>query len=226
MNSKELERAVNSLAEDGQWNCYYEFPNKITTRTCHINSPGYNLNKWERLKPIVEKLSIEDKTIIDIGCGDGFYAIQCAKMGCKYVLGSDIDSLRIKRANLAKEVYGLDNVEFKSTDLYEDDIEKFDVLLGLGLLHRVPDIESCLDKMSQIADTLILEFKTYDTDKKECLKLEAKTKANNYNKFYSVPSINFVKSFLQSKDYVNFNILFDESSGLRYKRSIILASRL
>ena len=79
------------------------------TRKNHINSPGYNLNKWKRLSPIINEIDLKDKTLIDIGCGDGYYAIECAKMGAKYVLGTDIDSLRIKRGILAKEVFNLDN---------------------------------------------------------------------------------------------------------------------
>ncbi len=225
MEEKELKRKVSELSENGEWNCYFEFPFGIKTRTKAINSPAYNPNKWARLKPILKELLPNNKTVIDIGCGDGYYAIECAKMGFNYVVGSDIDSLRIKRANLAKEVYGLDSVDFKSIDLYKDKIKKFDIAMALGLLHRIPDIENCLRKMSQIADTLILEFKTYNTEKAECLNKGGQSKSNEHNKLYSIPSINFVKSFLQSIGYTDFNILPDKDSNLKYKRSIIIASR-
>lgn len=225
MEKKELQRKVFELSENGEWNCYFEFPFGIKTRTNHINSPGYNVNKWRRLKPFIKELLINDKTLIDIGCGDGYYAIECAKMGFDHVVGSDIDTLRIKRAKLAKQVFDLDNVDFKSIDLYKDEIEKFDIAMALGLLHRIPDIEDCLRKMSQIADTLILEFKTYDTEKAEYLNKYEQSKSNEHNKLYSIPSVNFVKSFLQSMGYTDFNILPDKDSNLRYKRSIVIASR-
>jgi tRNA (mo5U34)-methyltransferase len=225
MEERELQRKVSELSENGEWNCYFEFPFGIKTRTNHIDSPGYNIHKWERLKPIIKDLSIEDKTIIDIGCGDGFYAIQCAMMGSKYVLGSDIDLLRIKRANLAKNIYKLDNIEFKTVNLYEDNIKSFDILLGLGLLHRVPDIKLCLNRMSEISDILVLEFKTHDTEVNECLKLKQKSKSNNYNNLYYVPSINFIKSFLQDRGYSDFRVFLDKTSRLKYKRSIVLCKR-
>lgn len=225
MEEKELKRKVLELSENGEWNCIFDFPFGIKTRTKAINSPAYNPNKWARLKPILKELLPNNKTVIDIGCGDGYYAIECAKMGFNYVVGSDIDSLRIKRANLAKEVYELDSVDFKSIDLYKDKIQKFDIAMGLGLLHRISDIEACLNMMSNISDILILEFKTYDTESNECLKLNKESKSNKFNKLFSIPSINFVKSFLQSKNYKEFDVFKDEVSHLNYKRSIIKASR-
>lgn len=225
MNEKTLRDKVLKLSENGQWNCCFDFPFNIKTRTKHINSPGYNLNKWPRLSPILKNLLKNNKTVLDIGCGDGYYSIECAKMGFEYVVGSDLDPLRIKRADLAKEVYALDNVHFKFIDLYKDDIAKFDIAMALGLLHRIPDIEKCLRKMSQIADTLILEFKTYDTEKAECLRKDGKSKSNIYNPLHFIPSINFIKSSLQSMGYTDFNILPNKDSNLRYKRSIVIASR-
>ena len=55
MNKKELEKKVKDLSEDGQWNCHYDFPFGIKTRTKHINSPGYNLNKSLRCHAPIEE---------------------------------------------------------------------------------------------------------------------------------------------------------------------------
>ena len=225
MTEIELKSSVSELSENGEWNCYFEFPFDIKTRTQHINSPGYNLNKWPRLQPLLKKLLPKNKTVIDIGCGDGYYAIECAKMGFDHVVGSDIDTLRIKRAELAKQVYDLDNVDFKSIDLYKDEIEEFDIAMALGLLHRIPDIENCLRKMSQIADILILEFKTHDTERAECLNKNEESKSNKYNGLYSIPSVNYIKSTLKHLGYNKFIIDKDKESELNFKRSILVAER-
>ena len=191
MTDNQLRDTIKHLAENGQWNCCYSFPNNINTRTYHVDSPGYNLNKWKRLEPLLDDINLTGKTVIDIGCGDGYYAIQCAKKEAKYVLGIDIDSLRISRGNLAKEVFNLNNVNFKCIDLYNDSIEKFDIVMGLGLLHRLPDIEKCLQRMSLIADTIVLEFK--GTQNNENLQLNKQSKDNKYN---AKPNIYFNRNVL------------------------------
>ena len=221
MDKKELQKRVDDLADDGQWNCYFEFPNGVKTRTKHIDSPGYNINKWKRLKPIIQKLDVSDKTIIDVGCGDGYYSIQCAKEGAKYVLGSDIDEKRISRGKLAKDVYQLTNVDFDTVDLYEDEIKQFDIVMGLGLLHRIPNIDDCLKKMCEIGKYVLLEFKTFD-DPRPIIKTQSgKSKSNKFNKLYGTPTISYIS---QKMGEFNFSCLevWKDKSNLNFKRTIML----
>tara|TARA_R110000824_G_scaffold198336_3_gene382323 strand:+ start:2325 stop:2996 length:672 start_codon:yes stop_codon:yes gene_type:complete len=223
MTDEQLRSRIEELAENGQWNCCYKFPNNINTRTYHVDSPGYNLNKWKRLEPLLDNINLTGKTVIDIGCGDGYYAIQCAKKEAKYVLGIDIDSLRIKRGILAKEVFNLNNVNFKCIDLYNDSIKEFDIVMGLGLLHRLPDIEKCLQKMSLIASTIVLEFK--GTQDSKNLQLNQQAKHNKYNKLYSIPSIEYIKQVLKKYNYNTFKTCLDTTSNLRFKRHIIVGTK-
>ena len=62
---------------------------------------------------------VENKNIVDLGCGTGIFAIGCALMGAYSSVGIDIDEDSIK---LAREVSGklkLDNVEFIDCDINE-----------------------------------------------------------------------------------------------------------
>lgn len=221
MNKKELEKKVKDLSEDGQWNCHYDFPFGIKTRTKHINSPGYNLNKWPRLLSILEEIGLNGKSVIDIGCGDGYYAIQCALNGASYSLGTDIDELRINRALLAKDVLNVKNVDFKAIDLYKDKIENFDILLGLGLLHRVPDLNKCLDVISKSCQTAVLEFKTLDKDEPIKEFMGGKSKSNSYNGLHYVATKSYVINYLSELGFTNHKIFEDTKSSLNYKRTII-----
>jgi len=225
MNREEILYTVNDLAEDGEWNCCYHFPHDITTRINPIDSPGYNLNKWKRLIPILNEINLKNKTLIDVGCGDGYYAIECAKMGANYILGTDIDSLRIKRSQFAKKVFGLNNVDFKCIDLYTDNIDKFNIGMALGLLHRIPNIDECLTRLGTIADILILEFKAYDTDKEKCLSVNTKSKSNKYNNLYSIPSVNYIKKVLKPLKFTSFTEYKDTKSNLKYKRPILVCEK-
>lgn len=224
MDREDIQRRVSDLSEAGEWNCFYRFPHGITTRTHHIDSPGYNLNKIVRLGPLLDQLDLRGKTILDVGCGDGYYAIECAKRGAQYVLGTDLDPLRIKRCHLAKDLFHLSNIDFRVVDLYQQETRRFDIVLALGLLHRVPDLEDCLSRISRMADILILEFKTLDGDAPTMIHGGGQTKSNEYNKLQFIPTLRFVTDFLEALGFGTQHI--DRDLGhLEHKRTLLVSSR-
>ena len=97
--------------------------------------------------------------------------------------------------------------------------------MALGLLHRIPDINKCLKSLASIADTLILEFKSCNTDEEICLPLNEKSKSNKFNNLYSVPSVNYVIKFLKALNFTSFTEHRDEKSNLNYKRPILVCSK-
>jgi len=225
MTNEEIQKKILELSKEEDWNHQYVFPTGAKTRKTDINSPGYNINKWARLSPIIEKLNPKGKTVLDIGCSDGYYSIQCAKNNIKHVVGIDPDPLRIERANFIKEAFEVNNVEFKVEDLYElKEDKKYDIILGLGLLHRIPNILRCLEKMSKLSNTLILEFKTYNSLADVCISGEKEMKSNKYNKLHSIPTQTFVRKRMEDFGFKN-NVFFDDNSHLNYKRTILVSSK-
>lgn len=228
MKKEVMIEKINNLKGTGneEWNHQFNFPNKVKTRSYDIDSPGYNINKWERLKPIIEDLNPKGKTFLDIGCSDGFYSLEIAKLGAGHVLGSDLDELRVKRALLAKEILNIENVDFEVLNLYNiPDSKKYDVVVGLGLLHRIPDMNECLSKMSKIAKSIIVEFKTLKTSASTYVDHGGKSKSNVYNGLYTTPSIQYVKEVLSDLSFTKFIIHEDEKSHLNYPRTILVASK-
>lgn len=228
MKKDEIIKKIEHLKEQGneEWNHQFHLPENIKTRTKDIDSPGYNINKWNRLLPIIKKLNPEEKTFLDIGCSDGFYSIEIAKLGAKHVLGSDLDDLRINRAKFIKEVLKIKNVNFKSLDLYEiSEEEVYDVVIGLGLLHRIPDLDGCLKKMCQIGRTVILEFKAYKSDLPVIVDHGGKSKSNKLNGLYKTPSIQYIKNKLTEFNFTKIEVYKDRNSHLNYPREIIVASK-
>ena len=156
----------------------------------------------------------------------GFFSIQCAQLGCESVLGIDADELRIERAKFAAEVFELKNVRFETTDIYQREMSKdrFDIVLALGILHRIPDIYGFLDRISGIGDILILEFKTLRSFFPVCRFGGAQQKGNEYNKLYFLPSVKFVTEILSSLGFTDFEFYKDKSK-LKYKRTILVSSK-
>lgn len=228
MNEKEIRTQIHLLTGEGneEWNHQFCFSNNINTREKHVDSPGYNINKWKRLLPIIESLDPKDKTFLDIGCSDGFYSIEIAKMGAKHVTGTDLDDLRIKRANFAKKVLDIKNVTFDTLDLYEvNNNYEYDVVIGLGLLHRIPDMLTCLELMCKIGKTVLVEFKTYKSDDDVLYDHGGKTKSNEFNKLYKTPSIQYTMNRFYELGHKNIEVYEDIQSTLNYPRTIIVASK-
>ena len=231
MNEQELKKRILELSEEG-WNHYFELPHGLITRTRHINSPGYCLNKWQRLSPILQFIGVENKTVIDIGCSDGYFCIETAKLGAKHVHGTDVDEIRIKRADLVKEVRDIQNVSFEAISLYDSPTDKkYDIALGLGLLHRVPDIEGCIEYLGNVADTLVLEFKMFKDSRNMCyvptVDNDKSTGPHSRaaNMFYGTPTKSFVQTRLEKMGFKNHKFIFDENSKLNYPRTILVSSR-
>ena len=222
---KWIQQRVSDLSKKEEWNHQYDYPGLIKTRKTDINSPGYNLNKWARLDPIIDKLNLKGKTVLDIGCSDGYYSVKCAIDYDMQVVGIDPDPLRIERANFIKQIFKLDNIEFGVADLYElKENKNYDMILGLGLLHRIPNVLQCLQKMSKLSNLLILEFKTYDSLDDLCVSGGHKSKSNKYNKLHSIPTQTYVNNRMKELGFNN-NTFYNDESHLNYKRTILVSSR-
>lgn len=60
---------------------------------------------------------IDDKNIVDLGCGTGIFAIASALMGANHAVGVDIDADSIKLAWKVAEDLNVDNAEFIESDI-------------------------------------------------------------------------------------------------------------
>ena len=230
MIKKEIVEKIKDLSKEQEWNHQFIIDEDIKTRSYDIDSPGYNLNKWPRIKKIfIEKVFDRSNSFLDVGCSDGYYAIQISKCNKDFnVTGIDIDKLRIERSNFMKDVYKVSNVNFLEKDLYQliEDKNSFDVVLGLGLLHRVPDIKKCVEDLCKVSKKFVLfEYKSLRTEENEILYHDEATKSNIYNKLYGTPSDKFVSELILNFGFETVLIDKDVKSSLKYPRSIILGEK-
>jgi len=98
--------------------------------------------------------SVEGLRVLDLACLEGLYATEFArhKASC---LGIEGREANIEKARFAKQVLGLDNLDFVQDDVRNLSMAKygsFDVVLCLGLLYHLdaPDVFPFIERMSEV----------------------------------------------------------------------------
>jgi SAM-dependent methyltransferase len=96
----------------------------------------------------IEKKDIENKTVLEIGCGAGPYLdISAREYNAKHIIGVDLS----RAVDAAYENVGeLENVTIVQADLFNLPFkeESFDVVYSLGVLHHTPNTQEAFNSIS------------------------------------------------------------------------------
>lgn len=94
---------------------------------------------------------LAQKSVLDIGCNEGFFCQMAAKAGASRVLGIDQSSLSIEKARLrlaAAPATPDSRVEFRCDSWWNIPDETFDVILFLSAIHYEPEQKKLLDLLA------------------------------------------------------------------------------
>jgi len=75
---------------------------------------------------------VEDRSILDLGCGSGVLTIGCVMLGAGTVLGLDLDPDALDTCQQNLEAFDIDNVDLVNGNVTEADLilrQKFDVVI-------------------------------------------------------------------------------------------------
>ncbi|MGE0520395.1 MAG: TIGR04290 family methyltransferase [Candidatus Binatia bacterium] len=119
----------------------------------------YPAFKWRRFAHALPA-DLRGKSVLDIGCNAGFYALEMKRRGAARVLGIDCDERYLAQARLAAEVTGLD-IELRQLSVYDvaDLGEAFDVVLFLGVLYHLRHPLLALERLRlhAVGDLLVFQ---------------------------------------------------------------------
>ena len=92
---------------------------------------------------------LEGKTVLDVGCGPGHYAVALAQGGARRVLGIDISPEMIARAKKHAQSTGVEKrCEFQVADFLDFPLaEKFDYAVAQGFIDYIPAPEQTIAKI-------------------------------------------------------------------------------
>lgn len=104
---------------------------------------------------------IEGKTILDIGCGTGKFALEYAKQKAKEVVGIDIAANMVDLCKHRAKEENFDNIcTFIKTDPFDFKTDKiFDICIGMGLFDYITDPVPVIRRMKELTSgRIILSF--------------------------------------------------------------------
>jgi tRNA (mo5U34)-methyltransferase len=117
----------------------------------------YPAFKWERFKHVVPE-DLEGRSVLDIGCNAGFYALEMKRRGAGRVVAIDSDPHYLRQAEFAAEQEGAD-IEFRQLSVYDVGQlgEKFDLVIFMGVLYHLRHPLLALDLIHEhVAGDLML----------------------------------------------------------------------
>lgn len=102
--------------------------------------------------PTVLKIAgnFENKTILDLGCGSGFFTNEFARKGAKKVIGIDNS---VEQINLAKK-NPLENTEYILADIFKDNLSTADIVLAPYVVNYATDIDQLVKLFQNIYTSL------------------------------------------------------------------------
>lgn len=108
----------------------------------------------------IKKLIVPASRVIDVGCGTGHFSFTAADR-CGSVLGIDLASRNIKRANLMLSRNPADNISFRhcsAADILAEGEKRFDFAVMTYVIHEVNPEErkGLLLDMAGLAEKIIL----------------------------------------------------------------------
>ncbi|MET4216708.1 tRNA (mo5U34)-methyltransferase [Bradyrhizobium sp. LB7.2] len=152
LSREEIRQRVDAL---GPW--FHNLDLKgVPTAPSHFLGDYPNV-KWRRFSGIIPD-RLDGKTVLDIGCNAGFYAMEMKRRGAERVLGLDTDDEYLEQARFAAEVNGL-RIEFCKMSAYDVGQlrEKFDLVIFMGVLYHLRHPLLALDLIHEhVAGDLLL----------------------------------------------------------------------
>ncbi len=113
--------------------------------------------KWRRFRHAIPE-RLDGRTVLDIGCNAGFYALEMKRRGASRVVAIDTDERYLAQARLASDVIGLE-LELRNLSAYDVASlgERFDIVLFMGVFYHLRHPLLALDLLHEhVAKDLVI----------------------------------------------------------------------
>lgn len=185
-----------------------------------IDSEWQSNLKWDRLKDAIEPL--DGRTVLDVGCGNGYYAVQMSDAGARTIIGIDPTILYVMQF-LAVEHFlrpkGVFVLPLRLDELPQND-RKFDTAFSMGVLyHRRSPLDHLYELKGMLRQGGQLVLETIFIPGEES---HACTPSGRYARMRNVwllPTIAELTTWLSRSGFVNIDIVDKSRTTIEEQRS-------
>jgi len=152
LTTREIQQQVDAL---GPWFHNLDLQGVRTAPTHFLGD--YPTVKWRRFCDAIPA-DLTGRSVLDIGCNAGFYAMEMKRRGAARVVGLDTADDYLAQARFAAKVSGFD-IEFHKMSVYDVGSlgERFDIIIFMGVLYHLRHPLLALDLIHEhVADDLML----------------------------------------------------------------------
>lgn len=206
-----------------------------------VITPGRDFdNIWNGTKKVIEHIEYRNKTVLDLGSWDGFWAFEAEKRGASFVVATDTrlegyKNLLFAREVLDSKIIPLCNVpvqDLKSRLSFVGMPEKFDIIHHFGLFYHLRDpLLSLTQARHMISDDGFLIIETaYIHDEKNSYMMFSGLPGNHH--FYAqsdtwAPTILclqeiLIRSFFNPVLKDKWQIYKTPYKGFKFKKSVVV----
>lgn len=155
MNDMSQAAIRRRVAELGQWFHNLDLKGVATAPDHFLHD--YPRNKFARFAHALPA-DLTGKSVLDIGCNAGFYALEMKRRGAQLVVGVDSDPRYLAQARFAAEVAEAD-ITFLELSVYDlaQLGQRFDLVLFMGVFYHLRHPLLALDLIHEhVADDLLV----------------------------------------------------------------------
>lgn len=153
MNDENVKEYFNKIAEE--FDNIYDNKGSISTR---IVNNLFRKGMRERVVIALQQCGdLENKSVLDIGCGSGRFSFMLAEKGAK-VTGVDYSSSMIDLAKKYQLQFKNNSIKFDCCDFMQDfpDDKQYDISIALGVFDYIEDPIPFLSKVKKITTKKII----------------------------------------------------------------------
>ena len=157
--------------------------------------------KWDRFG---NTINWEDKTVLDIGCGNGYFGYRMLGAGARYVVGLEAHLPYVMQAALLQWFTQVPNTVVPKRFVNYDNRQTFDIVVSMGVLYHQRNAKRHLldlERACSYGGTLILETLVAEQDF-----IPEHTYAGMRN-VWSISSIDTIQTQLMNLGFREINLL-------------------
>lgn len=175
--------------------------------------------KWDRIAPHLE--SLQDRLVLDVGCGSGYHLWRMREAGARQVLGIDPSLLYLKQFDAVQHYAQEAALHFLPLPMeaLPESMQIFDTVFSMGVLYHRREPMTHLAELHQAlrpGGELVLETLIMPGDGDASLAIGERYA--NMRNIYELPTVDHLENWVEAAGFDNVRTVSVEQTSLEEQR--------